>query len=178
MSAMRQDSTAIYQNPPAIRRDPSANRQGTSLPPTSGDLSANQISEAIQSEPRKSAGTSGMKLSQPDSAIARDHDEIEKLRKLGERDYVEFTLARSDARQEVAPDISLQLKKVDSKRLRCALNIYAEDSEFPTSLAINEPLVFPIRAMWESVELVINKMGKDTVAGYLSARKGVLASGR
>ena len=110
--------------------------------------------------------------------IARDHNDIERLRKLGARDYVEFTLVHSDTRQEVAPDISLQLKKVDSKRLRCALNIYAEGYEFPADLAINEPLVFPIRAMWDSVELVINKMGKDSVVGYLSARKGVLEVAR
>jgi hypothetical protein len=178
VSAMRQDATAIYPDPPAIRREPSANRQGTSPPPTSRDLSANQALDAIQNEPRKSAGTSGMKLTQPDTAIAHDHNEIEKLRTLGERDYVEFTLLRSNTRQEVAPDISLQLRKVDSKRLSCELSIYADDYEFPINLAINQPAVFPIRAMWESVELVIYKMGRKTVVGYLSARKGVLATGR
>ena len=117
-----------------------------------------------------------MRVTQADTVIARDHNEVERLRKLGRRDYIEFTLVRSGNRQEVAPDIKLELKKVDSKRLRCAVNIYAEDYEYPTDLGINEPVVFPVRAMWESVELVINKVGKDTVGGYLTARKGVLAA--
>jgi len=115
-------------------------------------------------------------VTQADTVIARDHNEIERLRKLGRRDYVEFTLARAGNRLEVAPDIKLELKKVDSRKLRCAVNIYAEDYEYPTDLGINEPVVFPVRAMWESVELVINKVGKDTVGGYLTARKGVLTA--
>ena len=179
LSAMRQASTVIYQNPSAIRRDPPANRQGSSPPSTSQALPTRQGPDAIQNEQHENAESWGMKLSQqPDTDIAHDHNEVEKLRKLGKRDYVEFTLVRSGTRQEVAPDISLELRKVDSKRSRCALDIYAEGYEFPTNLAINEPIVFPIRAMWESVDLVINKMGKDTVVGYISARKGLLVAGR
>ena len=122
--------------------------------------------------------TSGSKTGQADTAVAHNHNEIEGLRKLGKRDYVEFTLARSRTRQEVAPDISLQLKKVNAKRSRCALNIYAEGYEFPASLGVNEPMVFPIQAMWESVQLVVTKIGNDDVAGYLSAPKGVLVAGK
>jgi hypothetical protein len=170
VSAMPQKATVVYQNPSANPRDLSANRQETSPPPTSQGL------EAVQNEQHEGTEISGMRPGQADTVIARDHNEIERLRKLGKRDYVEFTLVRSGSRQEVAPDISLQLRRVDSKRLRCALSIYAEDYEFPTDLAINEPVVFPIRAMWESVELVINKVGKDTVGGYLTARKGVLVA--
>jgi hypothetical protein len=178
VSAMRQVATAAYQDPSAIRRDLSANNQGASLPPPSQAPSPRQGLGAIQSEQHEGAETSGMKVSQPDTVVARDHNEIEKLRKLGKRDYVEFTLVRSKTRQEVAPDISVQLRKVDSRRLRCSLNIYAEGYEFPANLAINEPVVFPVQAMWESVELVIIKLGKDDVAGYLSARKGLLVAGK
>jgi hypothetical protein len=178
ISAMAQGASAAYRDPPAIRRDLSANNQGASLPPTSQAPSPRQGLGAIQSEQHEGAETSGVKVSQPDAVVARDHNEIEKLRKLGKRDYVEFTLVRSKTRQEVAPDISVQLKKVDSKRSRCSLNIYAEGYEFPADLDINQPVVFPIQAMWESVQLVIIKMGKDDVAGYLSARKGVLVAGK
>jgi len=155
-----------------------ANHQAPSLPPTSQDLSAPQGPDVIQDAQPEGAEASSPRVSQSGAAIAHDHNEIEALRKLGKRDYVEFTLVRSGDRKEVAPDIRLQLKKVDSKRSRCALSIFAENYEYPADLAINEPVVFPIRAMWESVQLVINKVGKDTVAGYLSARKGVLEAGR
>jgi hypothetical protein len=178
LSAMRAASTVTYQGPSAIRRDLSAIPQESSPPSTSQAPSARRNLDAIQNAQQEDAETSGRKLSQPDTAVARDHNEIEKLRKLGKRDYIEFTLVRSKTRQEVAPDISLQLRKVDSKASHCAINIYAEGYEFPTNLTLNEPIEFPIRAMWESVDLVINKMGKDTVVGYLGARKGVLVAGK
>jgi len=178
LSTMLPASTVISRSPSAMRADLSSSLQGSAPPTTSRTPSARQNLEAIQNEPQEDAETSGKKLSLPDTAIARDHNEIEKLRKLGKRDYVEFTLVRSKTRQEVTPDISLQLRKVDSKGLRCAISIYAEGYEFPTDLTINEPVGFPIRAMWESVDLVINKIGKDNVAGYLSSRKGVLVGGK
>jgi hypothetical protein len=158
----RQRPIIEYQALAANRLDQSSNRPDPSVPPA-GQSSSREVTES-----------QAVRVNQADTVIARDHSEIERLRRLGKRDYVEFTLVRSGSRQEVAPDIRLELKKVDSKRLRCAVNIYAEDYEYPTDLGINEAVVFPVRAMWESVELVINKVEKDTVAGYLTARKGVL----
>lgn len=166
------------QNQKATRGDPPASVQASSPPPTEQVPSAQQAPEAIQEEQREGGESPGEVSSQLDTAVAHNHDEIERLRKLGRRDYVEFTLVRSGNRQEVAPGISLELRKVDSKRSRCSLDVYAEDYEFPTDLVINEPVTVRVRAMWDSVELVVNKMGKDTVAGYLSAGKGVLGAGR
>jgi len=172
----RQRPTIEYQSVAANRLDQTANRPDASAAPGGQGVSASQGAGLGQNEQHENAEPSAVRVTQADTVIARDHNEIERLRRLGKRDYVEFTLVRSGSRQEVAPDIRLELKKVDSKRLRCAVNIYAEDYEYPTDLGINEPVVFPVRAMWESVELVINKVGKDTVGGYLTARKGVLAA--
>jgi len=172
LSLTGQTSTTVYENTQPNRPDAAANRQENSAA-AGPALAARTGAEA---GPNEGADPAGVRPGPADTVIARDHNDIERLRKLGKRDYVEFTLVRSDRRRQVAPDISLQLRKVDSKRLRCALNVYAEDYEFPTDLGINEPIVFPIRAMWESVELVINKVGKDSVGGYLTARKGVLGA--
>jgi len=169
ISAMGQAST-VYQNSPPNQPDLPANGAETAAVAGQG-LVAQAGAEASES-----ADLAGARPGPADTAIARDHNEIERLRQLGKRDYVEFTLLRSDSRRPVAPDISLELKKIDSKRLRCALNVYADDYRFSADLGINEPFVFPIRAMWESVELVINKVGKDSVGGYLAARKGVLGT--
>jgi len=171
----RQSTKIEFQSTASNRLDLSADRTDAAMPSGQG-ASARQGGEAGQDDQHEVAEPPGMRVTQADTVIARDHNEIERLRKLGRRDYVEFTLVRAGNRQEVAPDIKLELKRVDSKRLRCAVNIYAEDYEYPTDLGINEPVVFPVRAMWESVELVINKVGKDTVGGYLTARKGVLAA--
>jgi hypothetical protein len=173
---VRENPVIEYQVLAANRLDLSANRQDASSATGSLGSSLQQGGEAGQNDQQQAAEPAGMRVTQASGAIARDHNELERLRKLGKRDYIEFTLVRYGSRQEVAPDISLELKRVDSKRLRCALNIYAEDYEYPTDLGINEPVVFPVRAMWESVELVINKVGKDSVGGYLTARKGVLGA--
>lgn len=174
--APRQNSAVAYQVSQASQRDLPANRQETAAPPTSQGVSVPQGPGAVENAEHEAAEGTGLRPGHADSVIARDHAEIERLRKLGKRDYIEFTLVRSGSRQEVAPDISLELRKVDLKRLRCSLSVYAEDYEYPTDLAINEPVVFPVRAMWDSVELVINRVGKDSVGGYLTARKGVLQS--
>jgi len=175
--AMGQEPAEVHQNPPATPRDPPPGDRGSSPPPEQA-LPAQQGPEAIEKEQREGGGSPDARASQLDTAVARNHDEIEKLRTLGKRDYIEFALVRSGNRQQVTPDISLELRKVDLKRSRCSLDIYAEDYEFPTELGINEPAMVRVRAMWESVELVINKMGKNTVVGYLSAPKGVLGGGK
>jgi len=176
VQAARQNPTIEYQAPAGNRLDLSASRAEAAAMPGGQGLPVRQGAEAGQNDQREAAEASATRVTQADTVIARDHNEIERLRKFGKRDYIEFTLVRTGNRQEVAPDISLELKRVDAKRLRCAVNIYAEDYEYPTDLGINEPVVFPVRAMWESVELVINRVGKDTVGGYLTARKGVLVT--
>jgi len=176
--AMDQERAEVHRTPPAAPADPPLGVQASSPPPTEQASPPQPGLVETQNDQREGGGSSNARSSQLDTAVARNHDEVEGLRKLGKRDYIEFTLVRSANRQEVAPNISLQLRKVDLKRSRCSLDVYAEDYEFPTDLTINEPVTVPVRAMWESVELVINKMGKDTVVGYLSARKGVLGAER
>jgi len=176
--AKGQEPAEVHQKPPATPGDPPPGDQGSSPPPTEQALPAQQGPEVVEKEQREGGGNSDARSSQLDTAVARNHDEIESLRKLGKREYIEFTLVRSGNRQQVTPDISLELRKVDLKRSRCSLDIYAEDYEFPTDLGINEPVMVRVRAMWDSVQLVINKMGKGTVDGYLSAPKGVLGGGR
>jgi len=160
VSATRQNLSATYQDVDATRND---------LRHESGGNLATNVSQ------------SGNELAQGVAhGVAHGHDEIETLRKLGDRDYVEFTLGRSPALLEVAPGISLQLKKVDVKKSRCSLSIYADNYELPLSQAANEPSFFPIRSGWQSaeVELVINEVERDRVVGYLSALKGVLVAGK
>ena len=176
--AKGQEPAQVHQNPPATPRDPPPGDQGSSPPPTEQAPAAQQGLEAIEKEQSEGGGNSDARSSQLDTAVARNHDEVERLRKLGKRDYIEFTLVRSGNRQQVAPEISLELRKVDLKRSRCSLDVYAEDYEFPTDLGINEPVMVRVRAMWDSVELVINKMGKNAVVGYLSAPKGVLGGAK
>jgi len=117
---------------------------------------------------------------QPDAPVARNHSDVEKLRRLGSRDYVEFALVRSDTAQQVTPGISIQLKRTDARRSRCDLDIFADNYELPSNQAALDPLWFSIGTGWqtESVQLVISEIQKDRVAGYISAPKGVLTAQR
>ena len=176
-SPVSQDVPATRQEPSVIQEGVHTTRQESSVTPEDAHATR-QNSHATQKElPDKPAGSLA-KLIVPDPPLGHDHNEIQKSRMAGDRDYFEFTLVRSNARQEVVPGISLQLKKVDVRNLRCTLNIFADDYELPDTQGINERVTFPIRAGWQSVELVISQVKQDRVAGYISAAKGVLSSGR
>ena len=119
----------------------------------------------------------GMTRSQLGTLIARNHDEIAKLRELGERDYFEFTLNRFDRPQSVA-GMGLQLKRTDTKRLRYTLDVYADDYRIEKKdRGINEAVSFHVRDSQQPVELVVNQVGKESVTGYLSAAKGTIPGG-
>lgn len=151
----------------AVQSRPSANDRDLTSPQPSLD--------AKKSDPRdQSAVSSAARPGRSRAPIARNHAELEKLEKLGERDYVEFTLLRSSIPQEVVPGISLKLVKTDARASHCRISVYADDYELPVNQALDDPVSFPIRAGWQSVDLVVNEIEQDRVLGYLSAAKGVL----
>ena len=73
---------------------------------------------------QETIGQLGMTRSELGTLIARNHDEIGKLRELGERDYFEFELRRFDRPRFVA-GVGLQLKRTDAKRLHYTIDVYA-----------------------------------------------------
>jgi hypothetical protein len=111
--------------------------------------------------------------------IATNSKEIAVLRSLGERDYYEFSLSKSQARRLLA-GVSLIYKKADPKRNRFTLYIVADDKRVEKKdRTVNEPVQFyiPSRAR-QPFELVINEVKKDTLIGYLSVPKPQLAAQR
>ena len=59
--------------------------------------------------------------------IARNHDEVEELKRRGERDIFEFDLTKSNAGPQHVGPIQVQLKKVDTKHYRYTVNVVADD---------------------------------------------------
>ena len=119
----------------------------------------------------------GMTRSELGTLIARNHDEIGKLRKLGERDYFEFTLNRSQIPQVVA-GVGLQLKKTDVKRMHYTIDVYANDYRIEKKdRGVNEPIFFYVRDSRQPIELVINELDGNRATGYLSALKGTMLAG-
>jgi hypothetical protein len=103
--------------------------------------------------------------------IARNHDEIDQLRRLGERDYVEFTIAGKNKPQKVG-NLTVELKGVNEKRGQYSVAMTAEDRRLEKkNRAMNEPVFFYLSGTKIPEELVINKIGKDTISGYVSIPK-------
>ncbi len=103
--------------------------------------------------------------------IATNSTELGALRKLGERDYFEFTLPRNGGPQHVG-DIQLALKKADAKRNKFTLDVMADDKRVEKKdKSINEPVQFYTSAARIPYEVVVNEIRKDQVIGYLSVPK-------
>jgi uncharacterized protein (DUF2141 family) len=103
--------------------------------------------------------------------IARNHDEIDQLRRLGERDYVEFTVSGKNKPQRVG-NVTVELKGVNTKRNQYTLAMTVEDKRFEKkNRALNEPILFYTSGTHQAEEVVVNKVGKDQISGYLSVPK-------
>jgi hypothetical protein len=105
-------------------------------------------------------------------AIARTHDELVALAHKSDRDYFEFSLARRKGQQKVGT-VTVELDKTDTKRNVFSVFLYFDDKRTQRSnKAINEPVYFYVQGAPSALELVVNKVGKESISGYLSAPKG------
>jgi uncharacterized protein (DUF2141 family) len=112
-----------------------------------------------------------MAKSEMGTLIARNHDEIDQLRRLGERDYVEFTIAGKNKPQKVG-NVTVELKGVNQKKNQFSVAMTVEDKLFnKKNRALNEPIFFYTSGARLPQELVINKVGKDQISGYVSIPK-------
>ena len=103
--------------------------------------------------------------------IATNGTELAALRKLGERDYYEFTLPKTGGPQRVG-EIQLALKRTDVKRNRFTFEVMADDKRVEKKdKTINEPVQFYTGGVRIPYEVVVNEIRKDQVIGYLSVPK-------
>jgi hypothetical protein len=114
----------------------------------------------------------GMTRSQFGTLIARNHDDVEYLRKLGERDYFEFTVDKRQPRKVAG--IGLTLKKTNVKWHRFTLAMLVDDLNVEKKdRTINEPIFFYVNGSKKPYELVVNSVQSNQVKGYVSTPKGV-----
>jgi hypothetical protein len=103
--------------------------------------------------------------------IARNHDEIEQLRRMGQRDYFEFTVTRKAGAQKIG-SVQVELKGTNQKKNQFSINVLADDKTFEKkNRSVNEPIFFYTGGSHAALELVINKVNKSTASGYLSVPK-------
>ncbi len=119
----------------------------------------------------KTTNDLNMAKSELGTLIARNHDEIDVLRRQGERDYIEFTITGKNQPQKVG-NATIELKGVNEKRNRSNIVYTVEDKKFEAKNAnINSPIFFYLSGTHLPEEIVINKVGKNTISGYLSIPK-------
>ena len=112
-----------------------------------------------------------MSRSEVGTLIARNHDEIDQLRRMGQRDYYEFTVTRKAGSQKVG-SIQVELRDINIKKNQFTINVLADDKRFEKkNRSVNEPIFFYMNGSRQPLELVINKVSKTTATGYLSVPK-------
>lgn len=104
-------------------------------------------------------------------SIARTHDELVALERKGERNYYEFDLVKSKQFQRVGP-LSLSLRKANAKHEYYDMALVVDDRELNKKhVNLYEPLLIYPADSHQPLEIVVNKVTKDKVDGYVSAPK-------
>jgi hypothetical protein len=104
--------------------------------------------------------------------VATNGKELEALKRLGERNYFQFTLVRKDKQPKRVGDVSLKLKSADKKHNKYTLEVLADDKVVEKKdKGVNEPLQFYVAKAKQPYELVVNEIGKDQITGYLASPK-------
>ena len=107
--------------------------------------------------------------------IATNSTQLNALKELGDRDYVEFDLKKSSAKQKVG-DVQLTLAKADPKRNRFTLQVLSDDKMVEKrDRSINEPVQLYLAGNRQPEEIVVNEVKKDEVIGYVSIPKVKMA---
>lgn len=105
--------------------------------------------------------------------IATNSTELAELRKIGERDYVEFDI-RKNSKQPFShvANIQLALLKTDPKKHKYNFAIEVDDQRLEEKdRTANEPVQFLVGRDHVRYEVVVNSVDKDRVRGYVSMPK-------
>jgi len=117
-----------------------------------------------------------MARSELGTLIARNHEEIDVLRRMGERDYVEFNVQGKNKPQKIG-NLTVELRSVDTKKNKYTVALTVDDVRTEKKdRTVNEPVVFYPRGSHQANEFVVNSISKDKISGYVSMPKNVPAT--
>jgi DNA repair exonuclease SbcCD ATPase subunit len=125
--------------------------------------------EATKSKLDRATGDMGVMS----GLIARNHDDLEELRRKGDRNYFEFTLQKSKTPQRVGP-VQIALNKTDQKKSQYTMTVLADDKSIQKKdKTAGEPVQFYVKgsAKLAPYEIVVFDVGKNQISGYLATPK-------
>ncbi len=105
--------------------------------------------------------------------IARNRDDLEDLRRRGDRNYYEFTLQKSKKSQRVGP-VQMSLNKTDAKKSKYTITVFADDKTIEKrDKTSGEPVQFYVKgsARMAPYEIVVFDVGRNQITGYLATPK-------
>jgi chromosome segregation ATPase len=105
--------------------------------------------------------------------IARNHDDLDELKRKGDRNYYEFTLQKSKTPQHVGP-VQMSVNKTDAKKSKYTMTVLADDKSIEKKdKTAGEPVQFYVKgtARYAPYEIVVFEVGKNQITGYLSTPK-------
>ena len=104
-------------------------------------------------------------------SIAKTHEELVALEKRGERSYFEFDLTKSKQFQRIGP-VSLSLRKADAKHKSYDMALIVDDNDLnKKKVNLYEPIWIHTENEAQPVQVVVNRVEKNHVHGYVSAPK-------
>ena len=110
--------------------------------------------------------------------IARNHEELEQLKRMGERDYYEFTLTSKGQKEHVG-STQIEFRSASAKKHQYTVALYVDDMRLEKkNKAVNEPIYFYAGGSRQPLELVVNQVSDKKITGYLSAPKAGATSAR
>ncbi|MCU1326946.1 MAG: hypothetical protein JWN34_2316 [Bryobacterales bacterium] len=137
------------------------NATKTELAGTKTDL------DATKSDLQRVRGDMGMMS----GLVATNSKDIQFLRELGDRNIYEFTIDKKSGMQKVG-DIQIALRKADVKRNRFTVDVLADDKTVQKrDKTTNEPVQFYTSKSRQVYEVVVNRVDKDRIVGYLATPK-------
>jgi multidrug efflux pump subunit AcrA (membrane-fusion protein) len=105
--------------------------------------------------------------------IAHNRDDLEELKRRGDRNYYEFKIAKSKTPQRVGP-VQVALTKADQKKSKYTLTVFVDDRSIEKKdKTAGEPVQFYLKgsARMAPYEIVVFDVGKNEINGYLSTPK-------
>ncbi len=108
--------------------------------------------------------------------IARTQEDLEALKRLGERNIYDFNLVKSKQPQRVGP-VQIRLTNADVKKNRYTMLVVADDKSIEKKdKSVAEPVQFYVRGARIPYEIVVMEVAKDRISGYLSTPKEVVSA--
>lgn len=125
--------------------------------------------EATKSKLERATGDMGVMS----GLIARNHDDLEDLKRKGDRNYYEFTIQKSKTAQRVGP-VQIVLNKTDPKKAKYTMTVLADDKSIEKKdKTAGEPVQFYVKgaARTAPYEIVVFDVNKNQITGYLATAK-------